>query len=52
VADVNTATYDLSAKNPNKKEAAALRQPREILAEMKALDRETADILNGLMEMI
>jgi len=52
LADVNTATYDLSAKNPNKKEAAALRQPREILAEMKALDRETADILNGLMEMI
>jgi hypothetical protein len=27
-------TYDLSAKNPNKKEEAALRQPKEILEEM------------------
>ncbi len=52
LADVNTTTYDLSVKNPNKKEAAALRQPQEILEEMKALDEETADILNGLMEMV
>lgn len=51
-ADIHPETCDLSVKNPNKKESAALRQPREILAEMKALDRETADILNGLMEMV
>jgi type I restriction enzyme M protein len=44
--------YDLSAKNPNKKEEAALREPQEILEEMKALNEETIDILNSIMEMI
>ena len=45
-------TYDLSAKNPNKKEETALRQPQEILEEMKALDEESADILNSILELI
>ena len=48
----DSATYDLSAKNPNKKEEAALRQPQEILEEMKALDEESADILNSILELI
>jgi type I restriction enzyme M protein len=52
MADINTDTYDLSVKNPNKKEEVALRQPQEILEEMKALDEETANILNSLMDMI
>lgn len=52
MADVNPVTFDLSVKNPNKKEEAALRQPLDILEEMKALDEETADILNSIMEMI
>ncbi|MGI8635778.1 MAG: hypothetical protein ACR2KZ_10285 [Segetibacter sp.] len=43
---------DLSVKNPNKKEEAALREPQEFLGEMKALDEETNDILNSIMEMI
>lgn len=46
------ATYDLSAKNPNKKEETALRQPKEILEEMRALDEESADILKGILELI
>jgi type I restriction enzyme M protein len=45
-------TYDLSAKNPNKKEEAALRSPQEILEEMKALDKESADILISILELI
>jgi len=52
LADIDTATYDLSVKNPNKGEEATLRQPQEILEEMKALDEETADILNSIREMI
>ncbi len=52
LADIDIATYDLSAKNPNKKEEAALREPQEILEEMKTLDEETNDILNSIMEMI
>ncbi len=50
--DVDRITFDLSAKNPNKKEEAALRQPQDILKEMKALDEESADILNSILEMI
>ena len=52
VAELAEATCDLSVKNPNKKEEAALRQPQEILEEMKALDEETADILNSINEML
>lgn len=52
MADVNAMTYDLSVKNPNKKEEAAIREPQEILDEMQALDEETNEILNSIMEMI
>ncbi len=52
VKKIDQTTFDLSAKNPNKKEETALRQPQEILEEMKALDEESADILNSILEMI
>ena len=52
VKDINQTTFDLSAKNPNKKEEAALRQPQEILEEMKALDEESADILSMIKELL
>jgi type I restriction enzyme M protein len=52
VKDIDQNTFDLSAKNPNKKEEAALRQPQAILEEMKALDEESADILNSILELI
>jgi type I restriction enzyme M protein len=52
IKDINQVTFDLSVKNPNKKEEAALRQPQQILEEMKALDEESADILNSILELI
>ncbi len=52
VKDINPTTFDLSAKNPTKKEEVALRQPQAILEEMKALDEESADILNSILELI
>ena len=52
IANIDQNTYDLSAKNPNKKEEAALRQPQDILEEMKALDEESAEILASIMEML
>ena len=52
VKSIDQKTFDLSAKNPNKKEETALRQPQEILEEMKALDEESADILNSILELI
>ena len=52
MASIDSATYDLSAKNPNKKEEAALRQPQEILSAMKELDEESAEILNSILELV
>jgi type I restriction enzyme M protein len=50
--DIPQDTCDLSVKNPNKKEEAALRSPQVILEEMKSLDQESEDILNSIMELI
>src|SRR6202000_2246289 len=47
VKDIDKPTFDLSAKNPNKKEEATLRQPKEILKEIKRLDKESEDILHS-----
>ncbi|MCK9321809.1 MAG: hypothetical protein M0P32_07390, partial [Bacteroidales bacterium] len=52
VKDIDQNTFDLSVKNPNKKEETALRQPQAILEEMKALDEESAEILNSILELI
>jgi type I restriction enzyme M protein len=49
--NVDTTTYDLSVKNPNKKEEAVLRSPQEIIEEMKKLDKESAEII-GLIRKI
>lgn len=51
-SQVNAATYDLSVKNPNKKEVVRLRSPHEILEEIKALDIESAEILNSILKLI
>jgi type I restriction enzyme M protein len=50
--DIDHNLFDLSVKNPNKKEEAVLRKPQEILEEMKALDVESADILNSILDLI
>jgi type I restriction enzyme M protein len=52
VEDIDPNTFDLSVKNPNKKEEVTLRQPQTILEEMKALDIESAKILNSILELI
>jgi type I restriction enzyme M protein len=52
VKNIDPNTFDLSTKNPNKKEETALRSPQAILEEMKALDAESAEILNSILELI
>ncbi len=52
VRDIDQNTFDLSVKNPNKKEEIALRPPQMILEEMKALDAESAEILSSISELI
>jgi type I restriction enzyme M protein len=52
IKDVDQSTFDLSVKNPNTPEEAPLRQPQAILEEIKALDEESAEILNSISELI
>jgi len=51
-AALDEATCDLSVKNPNAPEAAGLRSPEEIIADMLARDAETADILESIRGML
>jgi len=52
IADLDKNTFDLSAKNPNTPEEAPLRQPKEILESMKALDTESEIVLNSILDLI
>ena len=48
VANIDPDSFDMSVKNPNKAKETPLREPDEIIAEMAALDAESADILKGI----
>ena len=50
--DIDSDTFDLSVKNPNKEEEAPLREPLEILAEIAALDAESARVLDGIRVLL
>lgn len=52
IANIATATYDLSVKNPNKKGETALREPQEILDEIEILDAESAEILSVIRGLL
>ncbi len=52
IAEVDTASFDLSVKNPNKGEEAPLREPADILDEIAALDTESAEILETIRGLL
>ncbi|MHB8103245.1 MAG: class I SAM-dependent DNA methyltransferase [Methanosarcina sp.] len=52
IADVDKTTYDLSVKNPHKMDETVLRDPQEILDEIKALDEESMEILNAIRGLV
>jgi type I restriction enzyme M protein len=52
VKNIDPKTFDLSAKNPNKKDGAVLRQPKQILQEMKDLDKDSEVILSSILDLI
>lgn len=52
LADVDTTTFDLSVKNPHKKDETVLREPAEILNEIKRLDEESAEILSSIRRIL
>jgi len=52
VSELAEDTFDLSVKNPNNHDETVLREPAEILAEMKALDNESEAILNIIKDLL
>ncbi|MBT9455272.1 MAG: N-6 DNA methylase [Burkholderiaceae bacterium] len=52
VAGIDTATYDLSVKNPNGGGEITLRTPQDILDEIAALDAESAEVLATIRELV
>ena len=52
VADVDESTFDLSVKNPNRVEEVDDRTPVEILDEIEKLDKESAEILGRIRELL
>ncbi|MCK5413283.1 MAG: N-6 DNA methylase [Candidatus Pacebacteria bacterium] len=52
VSKVDQKTFDLSVKNPNKNDEVILREPKEILEEMKKLDKESREILGKIKKLI
>ncbi|TSA30069.1 MAG: SAM-dependent DNA methyltransferase, partial [Bacteroidetes bacterium] len=52
IADVDTTSYDLSVKNPNTQEEETLREPHEILDDIKDLDEQSAEILTTIRKLV
>jgi type I restriction enzyme M protein len=52
MATLDTATYDLSVKNPNGGEAVVHRSPQAILDEIAALDAKSAGVLAGIRGLL
>lgn len=50
--NVDPKTFDLSLKNPNKNTEQELREPKEILEEMKKLDENNNEILKEINKLI
>jgi type I restriction enzyme M protein len=52
VSGIDTASYDLSVKNPNGGEVITHRSPQEIMDEIAALDAESAAVLRNIRRLL
>ncbi len=52
IKNIDQTTFDLSAKNPNTPDEAPLRDPKQILEEIRALDKESETILNSINNLL
>ncbi len=52
VSDLDKETLDLTISNPNTPEEAPLREPKEILKDIKSLDDESNSIINEISNLI
>ena len=51
-ASIDPSTYDLSVKNPNGNEEISHRSAQDIMAEIAALDTESAEVLAGIKSLL
>ncbi|MBA4419616.1 MAG: type I restriction endonuclease subunit M [Anaerolinea sp.] len=52
IKEVDTSTWDLSVKNPHRKEDDTLRDPKMILEEINRLDAESGELLKSIQGML
>jgi type I restriction enzyme M protein len=52
VSDLDQTTFEIPARNPNKVEELTFREPKVILNEMKALDKENSELLNSILKLL
>ncbi|TVL97487.1 MAG: type I restriction endonuclease subunit M [Candidatus Brocadia sp. WS118] len=52
ITGIDQDTYDLSVKNPNNKDETVIREPKDIIDEIKALDGESAILLQTIRELV
>ena len=52
VKDIDSVTFDLSAKNPNGGEEITLRSPAAIMQEIAALDAESTEVLENIRSLL
>jgi type I restriction enzyme M protein len=52
VSNIDQETFDLSVKNPNKKDDTALREPEEIIKEMDKLDVEIKSSILSIKKIV
>ena len=52
VDSIDPQSWDLSVKNPHGGDALALRTPQEIMAEITALDAESAEVLGNIKALL
>jgi type I restriction enzyme M protein len=52
ISKINQETFDLSVINPHKNDEIKLREPKEILKEMKQLDEENSKILLSIRRLL
>ncbi|MGB4813239.1 MAG: N-6 DNA methylase [Methylophilaceae bacterium] len=52
VADIDQSTFDLSVKHPNRNDEVQHRNPQDIMAEIAALDAESANVLAKIRSLL
>jgi type I restriction enzyme M protein len=52
VADIDPTTFDLSVKNPSRKDEVQHRKPQDIMAEIAKLDAESAAVLAKIRTLL